>query len=71
MRAPSAYLITVGAQIPRFGDVLDLVEDRIVDEGLLEGMVLVDPVGLVTDEGGRQVVAETVNTHLGDPVPQR
>jgi len=71
MRAPSAYLVTVGAQIPRLGDVLDLVEDRIIDEGLLEGMVLVNPVGLVTDEGGRQVVAETVNTHLGDPVPQR
>ena len=65
----SADLVAAGADIPRFGDELDLGDDRILFDDVEEGGELVHVMELA-GQGGRQIEAEAVDVHLGDPVAQ-
>src|SRR4051794_26032966 len=64
-----ANLIAVFADIPRLGDELHLGDNRILVDDIKERRHIARPV-TSTHEGGCQVEAESVDTHLGDPVTQ-
>ncbi len=65
-----AHLVAALAHVPRFGDQLHLGDHRVLLHQVEERR---QPVHLVElpGQGGREVEAEAVDMHLGDPVPQR
>ena len=69
LRREVANLVAARSDVPRLGDEFDLRDDRVLLHEFEEGGELVDLVELA-GQGGRQVEAETVDVHLGHPVPQ-
>ena len=65
-----ADLVAALADVPRFGDQLDLADHRILLDEIEERRQSVDVVELAGQRGG-QVEAEPVDVHLEHPVPQR
>ena len=65
-----ADLVAALADVPRFGDELDLADHRILLHQIEERRQPVDVVELARQRGG-QVEAESVDVHLQHPVPQR
>ncbi len=65
-----AHLVAALAHVPRLGDQLDPADHGVLLDQVEERR---EPVHLVElpGEGGREVEAEAVDVHLGDPVPQR
>src|SRR3546814_3308756 len=65
-----ADLVAALANVPGLGDELHLADDRVLVDEVEERGEAVDLVELA-GQGRRQVEAEPVDVHLGDPVPQR
>ena len=63
-------MVATLADVPRFGDQLDLTDDRVLLDDVEERREPVDVVELPGQRGG-QVEPETVDVHLQHPVPQR
>src|SRR5690606_33334844 len=63
-------LVAAGAHVPRFGNELDLGDDRVLLDNVEE---CAEPVHVVElpGEGGGEVKAETVDVHVEHPVAQR
>jgi hypothetical protein len=68
-REPPHVVAVELADIPRFGDQLHLRDDRILADDVEKRRERVE-AALLAAEGGRQIEAEAVDTHLGDPVAQ-
>ena len=64
-----ADLITAMAQVPRFGDKLDLVEHRILPDRVEEAAQVFDLAGLARQRRS-QVKAKAVDVHFLDPIAQ-
>ena len=64
-----ADLVAALAHVPGLGDELDLADDRVLLDQVEERRQAVDLVELA-GQRGRQVEAEAVDVHLGDPVAQ-
>jgi hypothetical protein len=62
-------VITAFTQVPRFGDELDLADDRILFDQIEEGG---QPVHLVKLPGqaGSQIGSESIDVHLGNPITE-
>jgi hypothetical protein len=69
-RGEPAHLVAAVADVPRLGDELDLADHRVLVDQVEERRQPVDLVEL-PGQRRRQVEAEPVDVHLGDPVPQR
>ncbi len=69
-RREVAHLVAALAHVPGLGDQLHLGDHRILLHQVEERR---QPVHLVElpGQGGREIEAEAVDMHLGDPVPQR
>ncbi len=69
-RREVAHLVAALAHVPRLGDQLHLGDHRVLLHQVEERR---QPVHLVElpGQGRREVEAEAVDVHLGDPVPQR
>ena len=65
-----AHLVAAFAEVPRLGDEFDLADDGVLLHEVEERRELVDRVEL-PGQAGREVEAEPVDVHLGDPVAQR
>ncbi len=70
LRREVADLVAARPDVPRLGDQLHLADDRILLHEFEERRQPVDVVELAR-QGRREVEAEPVDVHLGDPVPQR
>ena len=64
------HLVAARAEIPRFGDQLDLADHRVLVDEVEESGKPVDLMEL-PGQAGRQVEAEAVDMHLQDPIAQR
>ena len=69
LRREVADLVAPFPHVPRLGDQLDLLHHRVLLDEVEEGRESVHVVELAR-EGGRQVEAEPVDVHLGDPVAE-
>ena len=67
LRREVADLVAAFADVPRFGDQLDLRHDRILLDEVEERRQAIDLVELAC-EGRREVESESVDVHLGHPV---
>ncbi len=65
-----ADLVAAVADVPWLGDQLDLAHDGVLVDEVEERGQLVDVVQLAGQRGG-EVEPESVDVHLGHPVPQR
>ena len=63
------HLVPARAEVPRFGDELDLADHRVLVDQVEESRELVDLVEL-PGEAGREVEAEAVDVHFQHPVAQ-
>src|SRR5262245_51811723 len=68
-RGEPTELIATRPKIPRFGDQLDLAEDRVLAYRIKKTAALIEAMRLAA-ERCCQIEAETVDMHLLDPVAQ-
>ena len=69
-RREVADLVATGPDVPRLGDQLGLADHGVLLDQVEEHRQPVDVVELA-GQGRREVEPESVDVHLGDPVPQR
>src|SRR5438094_556292 len=64
-----SHLIAAGSAVPRLGDKLHGLENRILTTRLEESTLVVEPIGLAREDRA-EIEPEAVHVHVGDPVPQ-
>ncbi len=68
-RRKAAHLVAAGSDVPWLGHQLDARQHRVLPAALQEPAAFVEAVRFARKDG-RQVEAEAVDAHLGDPIAQ-